>query len=53
MKKDEIAIFLFDPEKKDYLTRAACQKLLKEIMSNIQKNKPITVIVKETDDNDL
>jgi len=48
MKKDEIAVYTFDPEKKDYVTRSLCEKLLKEIKSNLSKNKPITVVLTET-----
>lgn len=47
MKKDEIAIYAFDPEKKDYVIRAACEKLLKEIRSNLSKNKTIIVTISE------
>lgn len=51
MKKDEIAVFLFDPEKKDNLTRYALEKLLKEIKNNLAKNIPITVVLTETKTN--
>ncbi len=47
MKKDEIAVFTFDPEKKDYVIRASLEKLLKEIKSNLSKNKNIVVTVSE------
>lgn len=47
MKKDEIAVYTFDPEKKDYVIRSACEKLLKEIKSNLSKNKKIIVTVSE------
>ena len=51
MKKDEIAVYSFDPEKKEYVTRSLCEKLLKEIKANLAKNKPITVALTETNTN--
>lgn len=48
MKKDEIAVYKFDPEKKEYVTRSLCEKLLKDIKSNLSKNKLITVVLTET-----
>ena len=47
MKNTEINTYVFDPEKKDYAIRAACEKLLKEIKSNLAKNKKIKVIISE------
>ena len=47
MKDKEISTYLFDPEKKDYVIRSACEKLLKEIKSNLSKNKKIKVVVSE------
>ena len=47
MKKDEIAVFTFDPEKKDYVIRSSLEKLLKEIKSNLSKNKNIVVTISE------
>jgi hypothetical protein len=49
MKKDEIAIFIFDPEKKDNITRYALEKMLKEIKSQLSKNKIISVVIAEAD----
>jgi hypothetical protein len=51
MKKDEIAVYSFDPEKKEYVTRSLCEKLLKEIKSNLARNRPITVVLTETTTN--
>jgi TolB-like protein len=51
MKKDEIAVFSFDPEKKDYITRSMLDKLLREIKTNLSKNIPITVVLTETINN--
>jgi GTP1/Obg family GTP-binding protein len=48
-KKDEIAVFLFDPEKKEYYTTTQARKLLNEIKSQLNKKKYITVIISETD----
>lgn len=47
MKSAEINTYEFDPEKKDYVIRSLCEKLLKEIKSNLSKNKKIKVIVSE------
>ena len=47
MKDKEIAVYEFDPEKKDYVIRSHCEKLLKDIKSNLSKNKKIKVILTE------
>jgi hypothetical protein len=47
--KNEIAIYLFDPEKKDYYTATQMRKLMTEVKSQLNKRKHITVIVVETD----
>jgi hypothetical protein len=48
MKKDvEISSYSFDPEKKDYVTRTALEKLLKDIRTQLSKNKRIVVAIKE------
>jgi hypothetical protein len=47
MKNTEINTYEFDPEKKDYAVRALSEKLLKEIKSNLSKNKKIKVIISE------
>lgn len=47
MKNTEINTYEFDPEKKDYVIRAACEKLLKEIKANLSKNKKLKVIISE------
>lgn len=47
MKDKEISIYEFDPEKKDCVTRSACEKLMKEIKSQLSKNKKIKVIISE------
>jgi hypothetical protein len=47
MKDKEISTYEFDPEKKDYATRSMCEKLLKDIKSNLSKNKKIKVILTE------
>ena len=47
MKTPEINTYEFDPDKKDYIIRAACEKLLKEIKSNLSKNKKVKVIISE------
>jgi hypothetical protein len=51
MKKGEIAVYTFDPEKKEYITRSMLEKLLKEIKTNLSKNIPITVVLTETSNN--
>jgi hypothetical protein len=47
MKDKEISTYEFDPEKKDYVIRSSCEKLLKDIKSNLSKNKKLKVIVIE------
>ena len=47
MKDKEISTYEFDPEKKDYVIRSHCEKLLKEIKSLLSKNKKIKVILTE------
>ena len=47
MKDKEISTYEFDPEKKDYVIRSACEKLLKDIKSQLSKNKKIKVIITE------
>lgn len=47
MKNMAISTYEFDPQKKDYLTRAEFEKLLKEIKLNLSKNKKLKVIVSE------
>lgn len=47
MKKDEIAVFIFDPEKKEQFTRITYDKLIKEIKVNLSKNKPVLVTLSE------
>jgi hypothetical protein len=48
-KKEEIAVFLFDPEKKDYYTTTQVKKLMTEIKTQLNKKKYITVIITETE----
>jgi GTP1/Obg family GTP-binding protein len=48
-KKEEIAVFLFDPEKKDYYTATQVRKLMTEIKSQLTKKKYIKVIISEND----
>ena len=45
MNENEITVFTFYPEKKDYVTRAACANLLREIKSQLSNNKSISVII--------
>ena len=47
MKKPEISTYEFDPDKKDYVIRSACEKLLKDIKSNLSKNKKVKVVISE------
>lgn len=47
MKDKEIAVYEFDPEKKDYVIRSHCEKLLKDIKSILSKNKKIKVTLTE------
>ena len=48
MKKDtDISSFTFDPDKKDYITRSALEKLIKDIKMQLSKNKKISVVIKE------
>jgi hypothetical protein len=47
MKNNTINIYDFDPQKKDSVVRAECEKLLKEIKFNLSKNKKLKVIVSE------
>jgi hypothetical protein len=47
MKNTAISTYEFDPQKKDALTRAECEKLLREIKINLSKNKKLKVVVSE------
>lgn len=48
MKKEEINIYEFDPEKKDYVTRSACEKLLKEIKASMIRHGKIKVTIEKS-----
>lgn len=45
MKKVDLSTYDFDPEKKDYIHRAAMEKLLKEIKTLLTRNKKIRVTI--------
>jgi hypothetical protein len=43
--KNDLSNYNFDPEKREHLTRAALEKMLREIKAALSKNKKIKVVI--------